>query len=167
MPHPITAKATVAAGEAVASQDLTTPQKTTNNARTSGGSSGKSSIVSSTQKGNAPPKVSRKLSATKHRRQQHNELAASGKKSSTSANEKEKQTISEQERKQIQMKLENQRVSAKHYGHVLSVLTKNSSGPKFWLREKYKKIQESMEVMRSNPKHCGGRSIAGWLNLPR
>ena len=35
---------------------------------------------------------------------------------------------------------------------MLSVLTKNSSGPEFWLREEYKKIRESMKVMRSNPK---------------
>ena len=146
MPRPINAKATYGAGDDLPSRDFTTPAKTNNGARSSAVPSGKSSIGPSTQKGNAPPKVSGKLSVTKHQRQWHNKLVASGKKISTSDNGKEERTISAQERKQISIKLEKQRVSVKHCSHVLSVLAKNSSGPEFWLREEYKKIRESMEV---------------------
>jgi hypothetical protein len=151
MPRPVNAKAPDGPGDDLPS-DFITPAKTSNAARSSAVHSGNSSIGISTQKGNAPPKVSGKLSVTKYRRQRHNQLASSGKKISASDNGKEERTISAQEKKQIAIKLEKQRVSVEHCSHVLSVLTKNTSGPEFWLREEYKKIRESMEVLRSNPK---------------
>ena len=59
--------------------------------------------------------------------------------------------MSEQEKKSIEMKLKKQRESMEHCNHVLSVLTRNVSGPEFWLRPEYKQIRQCIEVFKSHP----------------
>ena len=92
-----------------------------------------------------------KLSASKHCRQKYNALMAAGKKVASSDWEKSKNTTSEQEKKEIALKLKKQRDSINHCSHILKLLSRSQSGPEFWLREKYKSIRESFEVLRSRP----------------
>ena len=94
---------------------------------------------------------SRKLSASKHRCEKYNALAAAGKKTTSSDGGKSEKTISEQEKKEIALKLKKQRDSIEHCSHILNVLSRNQSGPACWQREEYKPIRESFEVLKSHP----------------
>ena len=91
-----------------------------------------------------------KLSASNHRRMLHQEK----KKESESlggSSQSTKKALSEQEKKSIDLKLKKQRESMEHCNHVLSVLTRNVSGPEFWLRPEYKQIRQCIEVFKSHP----------------
>jgi len=76
---------------------------------------------------------------------------AAGKKTTSSDCGKSGKTISKQEKKQIALKLKKQRDSIEHCSHILNLLSQNQSGPAFWLREKYKPIRESFEVLKYRP----------------
>jgi len=78
-------------------------------------------------------------------------LAATGKKMTSADGGKIEKMISKQEKKEIALKLKNQRDSIEHCSHILNVLSRNQNGPAFWQRDEYKPIRESFEVLNSHP----------------
>jgi len=63
-------------------------------------------------------------------------------------------TISQQEKKEIALKIKKERGSIEHCSHILKLFSRSQSGTEFWLREEYKPIQESSEVLKSHPHQC-------------
>jgi len=112
-----------------------------------------SNVASSTIDSGKPTatKHSGKLSATKQRRKKYNALIDVGKKVASSDRITREKTISEQEKKEIALTLKKQKDSIEHCSHILKLLSRSHSGPNSWLREEYKPIRESFEVLRSNP----------------